>query len=125
MEIGLDATKLEVMTQTEQNVALRQQVQLLKGQSSHAERKMMEINAEMARQGQIKDDMAMKLREMENIVSNTVNREVNLGIKERQLEQVNVNFILIFWLFFICELYFLISCLAGGRLQARNKRAQS
>jgi len=125
MEIGLDATKLEVMTQTEQNVALRQQVQLLKGQSSHAERKMMEINAEMARQGQIKDDMAMKLREMENIVSNTVNREVNLGIKERQLEQVNVNFILIFWLFFICELFFLISHLAGGRLQARNKRAQS
>lgn len=90
MEIGLDATKLEIMTQSEQNTALKQQVQLLKGQSSHAERKMMDINAELARQSQIKDEMAMKLREMENIVSTTVNKEVNLGIKERQLEQVRI-----------------------------------
>jgi hypothetical protein len=49
---------------------------------------MMEMNVELAKQSQMKDDMAMKLREMENIVTNTMNKEINLGIKERQLEQV-------------------------------------
>jgi len=88
MELGLDATKLEVLTQHEQNAALKQQLGLAKHQSTTAEKKMMELNVELARQTQIKDEMAMKLRELEGVVAATVNKEVNLGIKERQLEQL-------------------------------------
>ena len=42
-----------------------------KNQSSRAEQKMMDLNAELARQNQIKEEMAMKLRQMENEMGNT------------------------------------------------------
>ena len=42
-----------------------------KNQSSRAEQKMMDLNAELARQNQLKEEMAMKLRQMENEMGNT------------------------------------------------------
>ena len=42
-----------------------------KNQSSRAEQKMMDLNAELARQNQIKEEMAMKQRQMENEMGNT------------------------------------------------------
>ena len=73
---------------TEANDALRNQVHLLKGQYSSAERKMIDLNNLLVASNQKKDEMGMKLRELEEIVQRSVKREMELGIKERHVEQV-------------------------------------
>jgi len=88
IEMEQDQSKMEILTQKEQNTNLKKQVKILQNQSSRAEQKMMDLNAELARQNQIKEEMAMKLRQMENEMGNTVQREIDLGMKERQLEQL-------------------------------------
>ena len=39
-------------------------------------------------QSQIRDEMAMKMREMEQVAASTVQREISLGMKERHVEQL-------------------------------------
>jgi len=86
-EIEVDNTKINLMTKTEANDALRNQVHLLKGQYSSAERKMIDLNNLLVASNQKKDEMGMKLRELEEIVQRSVKREMELGIKERHVEQ--------------------------------------
>ncbi|CBY18361.1 unnamed protein product [Oikopleura dioica] len=87
-EMSLDQKNLEINTGIEQMAALKNQIALLKEKSTASERKMLELNGELSRQSQIRDEMAMKMREMEQVAASTVQREVGLGMKERHVEQL-------------------------------------
>ena len=54
-----------------------------------AERRMIDLNNRLVAANHSKDEMSMRLRELEEIVQSTIKREMDLGIKERQIEQVN------------------------------------
>lgn len=87
-EMSLDQKNLEINSGIEQMAALKNQIALLKEKSTASERKMLELNGELSRQSQIRDEMAMKMREMEQVSASTVQREINLGMKERHVEQL-------------------------------------
>ncbi|CAG5086842.1 Oidioi.mRNA.OKI2018_I69.PAR.g11376.t1.cds [Oikopleura dioica] len=87
-EMSLDQKNLELHSGMEQMAALRNQIALLKEKATASERRMLELNGELSRQSQIRDEMAMKMREMEQVAAATVQREINLGMKERHVEQL-------------------------------------
>lgn len=87
-EMSLDQKNLEINSGIEQMAALKNQIALLKEKSTASERKMLELNGELSRQSQIRDEMAMKMREMEQVAASTVQREISLGMKERHVEQL-------------------------------------
>merc|ERR1712168_1051176 len=86
--IEVETKNLDILTQSEQNTALKKQVRLLTGQFTSAEQRLMDLNGALVTSQGKRDEMAQRLREMEELVKGTVRREMDLGIKERQMEQL-------------------------------------
>jgi len=86
--IEVETKNLDLLTQSEQNTALKKQVRLLTGHFTAAEQRQMDLNAALVTSNGKRDEMGQRLRELEEMVKGTVRREMELGIKERQMEQL-------------------------------------
>ena len=86
--IEVETKNLDLLTQSEQNTALKKQVRLLTGHFTAAEQRQMDLNAALVASNGKRDEMGQRLRELEEMVKGTVRREMELGIKERQMEQL-------------------------------------